>query len=42
MERWMISPSIETTLDTSQQNARSMAASKGWRLDGVTTPYVRV
>jgi len=29
-------------LDTSQQNARSMAASKGWRLDGSITPYVRV
>jgi len=34
--------SIETTLDASQQNARSMAASKGWRLDGSITPYVRV
>ena len=29
-------------LDTSQTNARSMASSKGWRLDGVTTPYARV
>jgi hypothetical protein len=38
----MIVASIETTLDTRQTNARSMASSKGWRLDEVTTPYVRI
>jgi hypothetical protein len=40
--RLKIVASIETALDTSQTNARSMASSKGWRVDGVTTPYVRV
>jgi hypothetical protein len=34
--------SIDPALDTRQANARSMASSKGWRLDGVITPYVRI
>jgi hypothetical protein len=33
---------FEAMLDTSQTNARSAAASKGWMLGGVTIPYERV
>jgi hypothetical protein len=39
--RLKIVANIEATLDTSQANARSIAASNGWRVDGVITPYVR-